>query len=115
MKGDRVRISDTTLFEDQNQNLVVYQVRRNPDGSLLFAGDGSVLIESVGGVRLGSTGVINGNPVRVHRSQLKSFEAQHGAMANDFINLLPVWLDTYQQEGWFPADHVKVVAGGVAR
>lgn len=115
MKGDRVRIGTVGAFKEAPGALVfVYEPRKDPNkpGHYLLAGDGTVLVESKGGVKAGESGTIQGLPVKVHRSQLKDYNGVPGLGADDSILVYPVFLDHYQQLGWFPVDNVKIMAGG---
>jgi hypothetical protein len=116
MRGDRVKITTGTLYEDSPDALVfVYGLQVDPAGVPVRANDGSVQANSLGGVKNNSTGVIVGPSEKVHRTQLKDSDGVPGLGANDFVELLPVMLDTYQQLGWFPTKNVRVLSGGVAR
>ena len=117
MKGDRVRIGATGTFREERGALVyVYEPQKDPNkpGYYLQAGDGSVIVESMGGVVAGTTGVIDGQPVKVHRSQLKSYQGVPGLGTNDFVLVYPINLDLYQRVGWFPVDDIKIMSGGPA-
>jgi len=117
MKGDRVRVVNSShVHEDNSGALVyVYGVTLDENGRPVHNYDGTVQVQSLGGVKNGSTGVVVGHPEKCHRSQLKEQEQAVGLGGNDFVNIVPVMLDTYQKLGWFPADKVRVVAGGVAQ
>lgn len=117
MKGDRVRIVNSShVHEDQSGALVyVYGVVLDEEGRPVHNHDGTVQVHSLGGVGNGSTGVVIGHPEKCHRTQLKEQGQAVGLGANDFVQIVPVMLDTYQKLGWFPADKVRVVAGGVAK
>ncbi len=116
MKGDRIKITTGTLYEDRPDALVfVYGVKLDQNGAPTRAFDGSVQIESLGGVKNGSTGVIVGPPEKTHRSQLKDHDTPVGLGSNDFVELVPVMLDYYQQLGWFPTKNIRILAGGVTR
>lgn len=116
-KGDRVRITSGTIYEDNENALVfVYDVRLDPSGRPVLAHDGTVSLQSLGGVKNNSTGVICGFPEKVHRSQLKTIGTEGVSLnQNEFIQVIPVMLDVYQKMGWFPIDHIRVVSGGVAQ
>lgn len=116
MKGDRVRITNSThVHEDKSNSLVyVYGVKLDGEGRPIHNHDGTVLAESLGGVKNNCTGVVVGHPEKVHRTQLKEQEQAVGLGANDFVQIVPVMLDYYQQLGWFPIENVRVVQGGVA-
>jgi len=116
MKGDRIRVTNGTIYEDREGALVfVYEVTLDKEGRPILAHDGTVSISSQGGVKNGSTGVINGYPEKVHRTQLMDAEQSIGLGGNDFIQMVPVFLDTYQKLGWFPTENIRVVSGGVSQ
>jgi len=116
MLGDRIRITNGTIYEDRPESLVfVYEVKLDPEGKPVLAHDGTVSIKSLGGVSNGTTGVINGYPEKVHRSQLMDAEQSIGLAQNDFVQMIPVFLDVYQKMGWFPTEKIRIVSGGVAQ
>lgn len=113
MLGDRVRIGATGTFKEEADTMVlVYRPRTNPDGTFIEAGDKTYLVESVGGVTAGSSGTIQGHPISVHRTQLKNFSGVPGLGSVDNVLMFPVFLDKYQQIGWFQNDDIKIMAGG---
>lgn len=117
MRGDRVRIGATGTFKEEKGALVyVYEPKKDPSkpGYYLEAGDGSVMVESLGGVVAGTTGTIDGQPIKVHRTQLKTGDAVAGLGGADFVMVFPVSLDVYQKVGWFSSDDVKIMSGGPA-
>lgn len=115
MKGDRVKILSSAMFESKDEVLPVYEPVWNSDGSLQIAEDGSCGLKRLGGVKAGTTGVIEGAPIKVHRSQVLHLQSTGASLGgrNDFVEVFPVWLDHYQQRGWFPSDHVRIMAGGI--
>jgi hypothetical protein len=116
MKGDRVKITTGTMYEDAADALVyVYGVQLDNKGVPVYANDGTVQIQSLGGVKNSSTGTIIGFPEKAHRTQLKDQSSPPGLGGNDYVEMIPVMLDTYQQLGWFPTNNVRVVQGGVAK
>lgn len=115
MLGDRVRIGATGTFKEQPETMVfVYKPVTKEDGTFMQVGDSTYLVESVGGVQAGSSGTIQGHPIKVNRSQLKNFSGVPGLGTVDSVLMFPVFLDKYQQIGWFPNDDVKIMAGGPA-
>jgi hypothetical protein len=118
MLGDRVKILYGFNLDGQtntNEILPVYEPVWNPDGSLSVNADGSANIRRLGGVKAGSTGVVEGEPIQVHRSQVLHLVQQTSVVlggTRDFVSVYPIWLDHYQQRGWFPADHIKTISGG---
>lgn len=114
MKGDRVQIISSLMFDTKDEVLPVYRPVLNESGVPRRFHDDTVEISSVGGVKSGSTGTVQGDPMKVHRSQLLHLAEQKTSLGgtNDFFYVVPVYLDAYQQIGWFPTDHVRVVSGG---
>lgn len=115
MKGDRVKVVSSLMFDNPEEVLPVYEPVWDGRGNLQFSHDGSCSLNRLGGVKNGSTGVIEGEPIKVHRSQLLHLQNASTSLGgtNDYIDVFPVWLDHYQQRGWFPADHLRIVGGGV--
>ena len=95
MKGDRVKIVNSThIHEDNTNSLVyVYGVTLDESGRPVHNGDGTVNVQSLGGIKNLSTGVVVGHPEKVHRSQLKEQENSVGLGNNDFVQMIPVQLD----------------------
>lgn len=112
MLGDRVRIGATGTFkEEADSTICVYRPKLDGNGNYIIAGDGTVLIEMVGGVTAGSSGTINGSAIKVNRSELKSYNGIPGLGTTDSVLVFPVMLDKYQQVGWFPNDAMKIMSG----
>lgn len=109
--GDRVRIDlNSVLFQTVGNNVIVYAPVLGPNGQPEFDKNNCVKLKRMGGVKPGSQGVIAGPPLRVHRSELLEASAQRSEQVvygNDYVDIFPVMLDTYQQVGWFPIDHIK--------
>lgn len=117
MKGDRVTITNSMTNMNTEDVLHVYKPRVDGNGQLIFGFDGSAVLDNVGGVRVGTTGTIQGDPLKVHKTQLLHLASKEGASmvgTSDFIMVFPVYLDQYQQIGWFPGDHIKITSGGRA-
>lgn len=118
MKGDRVIITNNTgtlVGQGTTKELImVYQPQVDPTTRFFIqANDKSYLVSAAGGVNKGSTGTIHGDPILVHKTQLHDYEGVIGLGNNDTINLFPIFLDRYQQIGWFPSNVIKVMGGGV--
>lgn len=117
MKGDRIIVGNSMDLTENGSILAVYKLRTNEVGEPTFAHDGSVLLEQAGGVRVGTTGFIDGPALLAHRTQLHHLRSQGTTSlggTNDFINIFPVFLEQYQQIGWMPVDHIRIVSGGRA-
>lgn len=115
MKGDRVRIGSPGVHgEAEGTIIAVYSPKLDPHkpGYYLSDGHDGVMVEMLGGVKAGTTGVIEGDPVKVQRSLLKGAEQAMGPLGTDLVTLYPVTLDVYQKTGWFPAENIRVLAGG---
>jgi len=117
MIGDRVKIVFGFNLDNQGEGQVlpVYEPIWNPDGSLSMNSDGSANVKRVGGVKSGCTGTVEGGSINVHRTQVLHLAKESSMVlggTRDFVEVFPIWLDHYQQRGWFPADHVRIVAGG---
>ena len=119
MKGDRVQITSGMLHTQADEVLPVYGPTKLGNGQLKESYDGSFEFQRLGGVKAGTTGVIQGPPLKIHRTQLLHLQNTPATAAlggtNDFVNMFPVFLEHYQQVGWFPSDHIRVVAGDILR
>jgi len=119
-QGDRVVVGTGYVWESKNQegeteHVMVYKPVLKEDGSAVMTPDGSVVIEKQGGVVAGSSGTIRGESISVHKSYLhdhKNYTASLGG--NDKVQLVPVFLDQYQQLGWFPVDNIRIIQGSPA-
>lgn len=117
MKGDRIIVGNSMDLNENGSVLAVYKPRTSPTGEPAFAHDGSVLLEQVGGVKVGTTGFIDGPALMAHRTQLHHLRSNGTTSlggTNDFINVFPVFLEQYQQIGWLPVDHIRIISGGRA-
>ncbi len=115
MIGDRVRINFGTMVDTASlDNIPVYSPRVGANGDFIVANDGSVTIDTAGGVKPDTVGVIHGHPVKVYRTTLVGQSKIAGLGANDHVFLYPVMLEQYQQVGWFPTDHIRILEGGKA-
>jgi hypothetical protein len=119
MKGDRVVISSALMLHTADEILPVYGPAKASNGQLKESYDGSFEFQRLGGVKTGSTGTIQGTPLKIHRTQLLHLQNVPPTAAlggtNDFVNMFPVFLDHYQQVGWFPSDHIRIVSGDILR
>jgi len=117
MKGDRIVVASSLMFEQTDEVLPVYKPMTDASGNFKTSFDGSVLLEQVGGVKTGTTGIVKGDPIRVHRTQLLHLRSSSAASlggTNDLITVFPVFLEQYQQDAWLPGDHIRVASGGRA-
>jgi hypothetical protein len=109
-KGDRVVVGDGMSFKPESGGFVmVYNIKLNQDGSQDMALDGSMGIVAAGGVKVGSNAIINGPVIKVHRSHLHNGKDYvKGIGGNDFVNMIPVFFDTYQREAYVPIDNIRL-------
>lgn len=110
--GDRVIIGDGTTW---NSSVTVrcYEPIVDSAGNLDLDTYGAAKIIKLGGVKGGTTGVMLGQPVRIHRLQLVGEENIPNIGGIDFVNLFPVQFDYYQRVGWVPSHHIKIFEGGL--
>ncbi len=116
---DRVIIGDGYRWE-QDQSLgkeisvMTYSPIIGQDGQTQKTPDGSTIVESVGGVKIGSTGTIVDNTIDVHKSYLHNAQEYAASIGGtDRIQLIPVMLDQYQRIGWFPIDNIRIIGTSV--
>ena len=111
--GDRIVIGNSYTFKPESgESVMVYGIKLNPDGSPDMAPDGSVGIIALGGCKIGSSGTINGPIVKTHRSYLHNgSDYIKGIGGNDFVNMIPIFLDTYQKVAYLPVDHIRLYGG----
>lgn len=115
MIGDRVRINFGSMTDGASlDNIPVYKPKLDANGEFVFANDDSVAVEAAGGVKPDTVGTINGHPIKVYRTALVGQGKIAGLGSNDFVLLYPVMLEQYQQVGWFPTEHVRIIEGGKA-
>jgi len=110
-QGDRVVIGDGYVWQDNGQSVMVYEPVFNEKGQIQQTPDGSTIVQSVGGVLIGSTGTIHGNPINAHRSYLHNHKDYPTGLGNDLVQLVPIMLDKYQRVGWFPIDNFRIYSG----
>lgn len=117
MKNDRIVVGDGYVWkQDPNRRLLVmaYNPLIDQNGHFQTTPEGVVVIENAGGVEVGSTGVIVGDPIDVYRSYLHASEGKaYSIGGNEKVQLVPVLLDTYQKIGWFPIDHTRIFGTSV--
>jgi hypothetical protein len=64
-------------------------------------------------VKGGTTGVIAGPSIKVHRTQLFGEPNTPTLGGLDLVHMFPIQLDHYMQVGWLPAHHIRVIGGGL--
>lgn len=95
--------------EKDNKKVMAYMPKLDQNGEWIITPEKTVLVESVGGIVVGSKGVIDGNIIKVSRSNVSSLAHTKGFGASDFVELVPVNLEKYQRVGYFPVEHVRIL------
>jgi len=110
MIGDRVVVGDGYTWKEESGVVVMtYAPQLNESGHLNKTPDGGVVVSNQGGVKVGSTGVIDGPVINVHRSYLHNAQNYTKSFGGtDFIQMVPVFLDKYQRVGYFPVDNLRL-------
>lgn len=108
-KGDRVTVGDGYNWKEDGTSVMVYMPKLDEHGRNIITPDGGTVVAAVGGVKVGSTGVIDGPVINVHRSYLHNstdYTPSYGG--KDFVQMIPVFLEKYQRIGYFPVDNVRI-------
>jgi hypothetical protein len=111
--GDRIRIGNGSIWDD-SVTVPVYSPRWEANGTLNIDHFGACATIRLGGVKGGTTGTINGPPIRVHRTQLLEDKTTAPIGGVDLIDLFPIQLDHYMQVGWIPVHHLRIISGGTS-
>lgn len=101
MINDKVRVQ----FSFQHigtENIPIYQV-------ISVDEDGNARIKVAGGVKPGTVGTINDQPVRVLKTKLVGQDKIHALGGNDTVLLYPIYFDLYKQVGWLPTEHFQIL------
>ena len=110
MIGDRVIIGDKFTWKPESGiTVMAYMPKTDSTGNVDIAPDGSVAVVGAGGVKVGSAGTIHGAIINVHRTYLHDAKDYAKGMGTDMVQLIPVFLDTYQRVGYFPTDYLRLV------
>jgi hypothetical protein len=107
MDGDRVRVGFGHLFQG-NQNIPIYKVEVNEDNCYVVDEAGLCSPKVCGGVRPGSTGHIDGHPVKAVKTKLYGYD-KVPALGQDIVLLYPIFFDDYRQTAWVSADHFSII------
>jgi len=108
-KGDRVIVGDGYTWKENGTSVMVYMPKLDEHKQHVITPDGSTVVAAVGGVKIGSLGVIDGPVINVHRSYLHNaseYTPTYGG--KDFIQMIPVFLEKYQKIGYFPVDNIRI-------
>jgi hypothetical protein len=116
MKGDRIVVGTGYVWTEFNQkgereHVMVYAPTPDQRGAMQVTPDGGVVVSRQGAVVAGSTGTIDGEPIKVHRSYLHNYHDYPVSGGNDFINMVPVFFDRYQLRGWLPVENIRIFSG----
>ena len=108
--GDTVKATRGYLFTG-DEPIPVYNVAVDEHNSYVVNSEGVCTPTFVGGVKTGTTGVIDGHPVKAMRAMLKGYEKVTGFGSTDTVMLFPVRWEAYQQVAWVSADHFLIQSG----
>lgn len=107
MLGDKVIVGDGYHWkESDGQRVMAYMPKLDSEGQWIVVDGKTVMVEPVGGVICGSKGIVDGNIIRVNRSNIHSSTKGYGG--NDFVELIPVNLERYQRVGYFLIEHIRI-------
>lgn len=106
-KGDKVRVGLGHLFEGTD-NIPIYHVDTTADDRYIHDSDGCSIPKFIGGVKPGSTGIMEGNPTKVVKSRLLGYD-KVPALGQDYVLLYPIKFDYYKQVAWVPMDFFQVI------
>ncbi len=109
-KNDRIRVGLNFIF-DESVTVPVYGLQLDNENKIVFNKDGTAVIKMLGGVKGGSTGIIQGDPLHVHTSDLAGPNQTAAMMGVSMTPMFPVYLDYYQKVGWFPSDCIRIYLG----
>lgn len=103
--------SGTVFNSSSTEDMVlVYRPTLDQGGNMIIDSSGGAVVERVGGVKSGSTGVISGPSIRVPKKALIEYANETAGLGTDLINLYPVQFDHYSGIGFVPGDAIKNIA-----
>jgi len=112
--GDHVKLGMGGV-QISDLSIPVYELMKTPNGDISFDHNGAARPVIIGGVKGGSVGEIVGEAIKVPKTLLKGFSEGSAAMTgNEYVLMIPVYINYYQKIGWFPSDHVRIHVGDVA-
>lgn len=108
---DKVMIVDSTGIHVSHNanNVTVYDLVKDANGNFILDGSGVATPIAVGGVKVGVSGKIVGNPVSVAKSKILKLEST-AHYAHEYIKLFPVNFDYYQKTAYVSEENVKIVS-----
>lgn len=109
-QGDRVKVGAGFLHAGTD-NIAIYHVDVDSKGIYIVNDDGVAIPKPIGGVTPGSTGTVDGHPVKVEKRRLFGYEKVPSLGGVDTVLLFPVHFDKYKQTAWVPQDFFKVIDG----
>lgn len=105
-------VDGSGVISSTDSMVLAFQPRRDPQGEMVWDRTGTIAsVQRVGGVKARSTGTIAGPAIRVRKEEVVTEEYTAGFGGQDLLELYPVFLDTYQQIGWFPSGNMRIVMG----
>lgn len=112
--GNRVMVKPVgsgTVFNTATKEdmVLVYKPIIDSKGNFVFDSSSSIMVERVGGVKAGSTGVISGPSIKVQRKALMEYADTTAAFGPDTVDMYPVTFDAYSGIGFLPGDALKQI------
>lgn len=109
--SDKIIVTRSALHMSPDEKPVpVYKAPTTPEDIYIEDRKGYVLPTFVGGVKVGTEGIIIGQPCKARKSDLKEYEGGIAPSGDDFVLLYPVQFIQYKQQAWIPADFIQIVA-----
>lgn len=107
-----IPVNSNNIFGEHHEKdmIIIYKPKLDHQQNYVYDNHGAVIVERIGGVKSGSTGVITGPSLRAHRSIFIEYNQQAGlpAQALDLVHIYPVQFDQYAGIGWVLADTIKM-------
>lgn len=105
--GDKIKATHGYLFEGETP-LPVYDVAVNDRNEYIIDDYGCCNPVFIGGVKPGTIGTVDGNPIKAQKVSLKGYEKTPTVGGIDTVMLYPVMFEFYQKVAWISVDHFLV-------
>lgn len=109
--GDKVITGDGGNW-DKKVTIPCYSLRFDENGNPIADRYGAYSIKVAGGVLGGLVGVVSGDPIKVHRSDIPTKNETVGFGGVDLVYVVSVYLDHYKQNAIIETNHIKIIGGG---
>jgi hypothetical protein len=107
--NDRIIVGDGYSFKENGSSVMVYIPKLDQFGQPIVTPDGATVVAAAGGVKVGSTGVVKGPPINVHRSYVHSAMEQGPSYGGkDFVQLVPIFFERYQNTAYVLVDNIRI-------